>query len=213
MPVDLPTAPPARRTQEERRNTMRGVLLEATIAVLVEQGYRGTTTLAVERRAGVSRGARIHHFSNKAALLAGVADYLYDQLSDFYAEAFDGLQRRHESDFDRLRHGVRDLWEIYQRPHFTAVLELNMAARTDDELQERLLSVAKRHRELALEAAKKYFPVFSEQQSRSLIELIHASFVGMRSMSSVADPESIEIVLAALEDSAATQLARQVSPE
>ena len=88
-----------------------------------------------------------------------------------------------------------------------------MAARTDNELQERLLSVAKRHRELALEAARKYFPVFSEQQSRSLIELIHASFLGMRSMSSVADPESIEIVLAALEDSAATQLARQVSPE
>jgi AcrR family transcriptional regulator len=215
MPVELPSAPaPARRTQEERRNATRGLLLDATIATLVEQGYRGTTTLAVERRAGVSRGARIHHFANKAALLAGVADYLYEQLSDFYAEAFGGMHRRHESDLDRLRHGLRDLWAIYQRPHFTAVLELNMAARTDPELQERLLSVAERHRQLALDAAKHYFPVFEEQQSRKLIELIHAAFLGMRLHVCVAaDPECIELVLAALEDSAATQLVRQLSPE
>jgi AcrR family transcriptional regulator len=180
---------------------------------LVELGYRGTTTLAVERRAGVSRGARIHHFANKAALLAGAADYLYEQLSDFYAEAFDGVHRRHESDVDRLRHGLRDLWAIYQRPHFTAVLELNMAARTDPELQERLTSVAQRHRQLALDAAKQYFPMLTEHQARTLIELIHSAFVGMRTTSSVIDAESIEFVLAALEDSAATQLARQLKPE
>jgi AcrR family transcriptional regulator len=214
MPVELPSAPPARRTQEERRNATRGVLLDATIATLVEQGYRGTTTLAVERRAGVSRGARIHHFPNKATLLADVADHLYEQLSDFYDEAFGGPYRRLESDLDRLRHGLRDLWAIYQRPHFTAVLELNMAARTDPELQERLLSVAQRHRQLALDAAKKHFPVLAEDQSRTLIELIHASFVGMRlQMGVTADPECIEIVLAALEDSAATQLTRQLRQE
>jgi AcrR family transcriptional regulator len=212
MAVELQS--PIRRTQEERRNATRGALLEATIGVLVEQGYRGTTTLAVERRAGVSRGARIHHYANKAALLAGVADYLYEQLSDFYAEAFDGANRRHESDHDRLRHGLRDLWEIYQRPHFTAVLELNMAARTDPELQQALLAVALRHRQLALDAAHKYFPILQEQQSRTLIELIHASFVGMRmQMGVTADPECLEYVLAALEDSAATQLLRQLSSE
>jgi AcrR family transcriptional regulator len=212
MPVELHS--PIRRTQEERRNATRGALLEATIATLVEQGYRGTTTLAVERRAGVSRGARIHHFANKAALLGGVADYLYEQLSDFYAEAFDGLTRRQESDIDRLRHGLRELWEIYQRPHFTAVLELNMAARTDPELQQALLAVAHRHRQLALDAAKNYFPVLHEHQSRTLIEVIHASFVGMRmQMGVTADPESLEYVLLALEDCAATQLLRQISSE
>jgi hypothetical protein len=46
-----------------------------------------------------------------------------------------------------------------------------------------------------------------------LIELIHSAFVGMRTTSSVIDAESIEFVLAALEDSAATQLARQLKPE
>lgn len=204
--------PVARRTQEERRTATRTVLLEATIAALVEHGYRGTTTLAVERRAGVSRGARIHHFANKAVLLAAVGDYLYAELSNFYDEAFGGTRRRDESDFDRLRHGLRELWEIYQRPHFTAVLELFMAGRTDPELQEALLAVATRHRQLALDAAKRYFPILEEHQSRTLIELIHAAFLGMRLHSGVAqDRECIEYVLAALEDSVATQLMRQLS--
>jgi AcrR family transcriptional regulator len=210
----MPAAQPIqRRTQEARRTATRALLLEATIAALVEQGYRGTTTLAVERRAGVSRGARIHHFTNKAALLAGVADYLYEQLSDVYAEAFQG-DRGHETDLERLRHGLHELWSIYQRPHFTAVLELNMAARTDPELQEGLMAVAQRHRQLALEAARKYFPVLDEHQSRTLIELIHAAFLGMRLHSGVtADDECVELVLAALEDSAATQLLRKLSSE
>jgi AcrR family transcriptional regulator len=206
-----PATPTVRRTQEERRTATRGLLLEATIAALVEHGYRGTTTLEVERRAGVSRGARIHHFPNKAALLAGVADHLYEQFSEFYAEAFDGAQSG-ASDLARLRYGLHRLWAVYQRPQYTAVLELNLAARTDPELQQRLLTIAGRHRQLALDAARRYFPVLAENQARSLIELFHTAFLGMRLHGAVAaDPDSIELVLAALEDSAAHHLARPLS--
>jgi AcrR family transcriptional regulator len=212
MPV-APATAPVRRTQEERRTATRGALLDATITALVEHGYRGTTTLVVERLAGVSRGARIHHFPNKAALLAGVADYLYDQLSESYAEAFDGVHGG-ATDLERLRYGLHRLWSIYQRPHYTAVLELNLAARTDPELQQQLFTVALRHRQLALAAGKRYFPVLAEAQARSLIELIHSAFLGMRLHGAVAiDPESIEIVLAALEDTAAHHLARPFNPK
>lgn len=203
MPA-LPLTPVVRRTQEERRTATRGALLDATIAVLVELGYSNTTTLEVERRAGCSRGARIHHFSNKAALLAGAADHLYEQLSDFYAEAFGGATLQHATDLDRARHGLRELWRIYQGPHFTAALELNMAARTDRDLATRLYSVALRHRQLALDALEQYFPVLEQSEARALIELVHAAFLGMRmQIGVVADPESIEITLAALEASAA----------
>ena len=37
---------------------------------LIAHGVAGTTTLAVQRRAGVSRGALLHHFPTHAALLA-----------------------------------------------------------------------------------------------------------------------------------------------
>ncbi|HKU43045.1 MAG TPA: TetR/AcrR family transcriptional regulator, partial [Polyangiales bacterium] len=182
------------------------------ISALVDHGYRGTTTLEVERRAGVSRGARIHHFANKAALLAGVAEHLYDQLSAFYDEAFGDVPQG-ASERERVRHGLHALWSVYQRPHYTAVLELNLAARTDVELRERLYTIALRHRQLALAVARHYFPTLAEDQARSLIELVHSAFLGMRLHgAAVGDPENIEIVLAALEESAVSQLARTRTP-
>ena len=50
-----------RRTQAERTATTRAALLAATVDVLVERGYRATTTQDVARRAGVSYGALLHH--------------------------------------------------------------------------------------------------------------------------------------------------------
>ena len=44
---------------------MRARLLEATVELLVERGYAGTSTTLVSERAGVSRGAQLHHFPTK----------------------------------------------------------------------------------------------------------------------------------------------------
>ncbi|MHB1802402.1 MAG: TetR/AcrR family transcriptional regulator, partial [Actinomycetes bacterium] len=50
-------------------------ILDATLLTLVERGHAGTTTLAVQRRAGVSRGALLHYFPTRADLLvAAVSD-------------------------------------------------------------------------------------------------------------------------------------------
>ncbi|MDT5024109.1 MAG: hypothetical protein QOE61_535, partial [Micromonosporaceae bacterium] len=56
------TAKKARRTQEQRSAEMRVRLLDATIECLVEYGYAGTTTPRVAEKAGVTRGAQVHHF-------------------------------------------------------------------------------------------------------------------------------------------------------
>jgi AcrR family transcriptional regulator len=191
---------PARRTQEQRRTQTRRALLEATIATLAELGCSGTTTLAVEQRAGISRGARVHHFPSKAALLAGAVDYLYEQLSDHYADAFGDTQQR-RSERKRLHAGLHMLWSIYQRPEYTAVLELHAAARSDLELRERWRAVADRHRQLALQAAQAFFPSLGKARAESLIETIHASFVGLRLQGGItAEPRHVEQVLATLEE-------------
>ncbi|MGZ5404407.1 MAG: helix-turn-helix domain-containing protein, partial [Nocardioides sp.] len=39
---------------------MRLRLLEATVELLVERGFSGTSTTLVSERAGVSRGAQLH---------------------------------------------------------------------------------------------------------------------------------------------------------
>jgi AcrR family transcriptional regulator len=207
MPQTSPSDRP-RRTQQERRDGTRRVLIEATVACLCDRGYGGTTTLEVERRAGVSRGARIHHFPTKAALLASAVDHLYDDLSDHYESAFGADVALAE--LDRFRSGLRLLWSIFKRPAYTAVLELNMAARTDDELRACLRSVADRHRELAIEAALRFFPSLGRGRSHALIEAIHAALTGLllqRNVVETAQCEVVEeLVLGLLQDLVALQL-------
>src|SRR4051812_46618887 len=77
--VPVATRRRGRRTQEERTATMRARLLQATVDCLIDHGYAGTTTTAVVARAGVSRGAILHHFPTKADLVAAGVEYVLEQ--------------------------------------------------------------------------------------------------------------------------------------
>lgn len=152
--------------------------MEATVACLVELGYSATTTLEVERRAGASRGARIHYFPTKALLLASAVDYLYGRLGDHYEQAF-GHARAGAGDAERFGSGLQLLWSVYQQPGYAGVLELSMAARTDDELRARLEEVVERHRTFAIQAAAKYFPAIETALAEPLVDTIHATLTGL----------------------------------
>jgi AcrR family transcriptional regulator len=54
--------------------TTRAAIVQATIDALAEVGYAGTTTVDVQKRSGVSRGALLHHFGSRAELLAAAVD-------------------------------------------------------------------------------------------------------------------------------------------
>ena len=173
---------------------------------LVELGYSATTTLEVERRAGVSRGARIHHFPTKAVLLASAVDHLYRQLGDHYEQAF-GQAQPGATDAERLSSGLRVLFAVYRRPGYVAVLELSMAARTDHELRARLQEVGLRHRGLAVEAASKYFPRFPAALAERLVQFIHSTMLGvMMERNIMMDAERDEAVLALLEAAAVSHM-------
>ncbi len=58
---------------------MRTRLLDATIECLVTYGYAGTTTPRVAERAGVTRGAQIHHFRSKEDLVVAAIEHLAQQ--------------------------------------------------------------------------------------------------------------------------------------
>src|SRR5687767_6422621 len=62
--------------QEERTRAMRQRLLEACVECLVERGWSGTSTTLVSQRAGVSRGAQLHHFPTKSDLVLAAIDHL-----------------------------------------------------------------------------------------------------------------------------------------
>jgi AcrR family transcriptional regulator len=125
-----------RRTQEERSAETRARLLDATIASLVEVGYASTTTTAVCERAGVSRGAQVHHFPRKQDLVVAAVAHLAARRA---AE----LRRRAEavpdaSGANRLDALLDLVTEAFGGPLFDAALELWVAARTDAELHRSL---------------------------------------------------------------------------
>ena len=65
--------------QTERTRAMRQRLLEATVECLVELGWSGTTTTVVSQRAGVSRGAQLHHFPSKQDLVVAAVEHLAER--------------------------------------------------------------------------------------------------------------------------------------
>jgi len=116
--------------QEERTRLMRQRLLEATIELLVERGWSGTSTTLVSKRAGVSRGAQLHHFPTKNDLVLAAVEHLSDVRGRELAEAATKLPTGRR----RTRAVLEMLADHFTSPVFTAALELWVAARTDPNL-------------------------------------------------------------------------------
>lgn len=130
--------PAARRTQTERSDAMRRRLLEATIACLSAEGYSNTSVSAIVRTAGVSRGAHLHHFPSKAALMCDAARL---QMQRTYKKLGQVLLDMADSD-DRLRGLVHQAWqEVYSAPLSLASLELQVASYRDASLAQMLESL------------------------------------------------------------------------
>jgi AcrR family transcriptional regulator len=123
---------PQRRTQAERRARTRAALLDATIECLNEFGYADTTTNRIVERAGVSRGAQVHHFPTKAELVIEAVRHLSDRRR---AELLREAKRLPDEGPDRVRAALDLLWKIHTGPLFGASLELWTAARTDRDLR------------------------------------------------------------------------------
>lgn len=118
---------------------MRQRLMEATVESIVEVGWAGTSTTVVSQRAGVSRGAQLHHFPSKHDLVVGAVEYVAER-------------RREELDVDtsalpqegRTRAVLELLAGQFTSPVFVAALELWVAARTDPELLARVAPLERR---------------------------------------------------------------------
>ena len=151
-----PTRAP--RTQQQRREETRRALLDAAVQSLIEVGFARTTTLEVQRRADVSRGALLHHFPSKAELLVAAVDHLAEmrarEMKAFASQLPPERVDRH--DREAAEHGepapggdprtgaVLDLlWQCFSGTFFKVSMELRTAARTDPDLR-KVLTAAER---------------------------------------------------------------------
>jgi AcrR family transcriptional regulator len=123
-------APPLAPKQERSASTRRH-LLDAAVQELVERGYGNFTSSAVALRAGVSRGAQQHHFPHKIVLVTEAVRHLAQlQLADLRTAAQRTTRGR-----ARVERALELLFSQYNGPLFSAILELSLAARSDDGLR------------------------------------------------------------------------------
>jgi AcrR family transcriptional regulator len=145
--------------QEQRTRAMRARLLEATVELLVEKGYAGTSTTLVSERAGVSRGAQLHHFPTKQDLVVAAVKHVTEVRGAELAAAARALP----TGVRRTRAVLQMLGDHFTSPVFTAALELWVAARTDEAL---LAEVAPLERKVGRETHRLTVELLGADESR-----------------------------------------------
>ena len=116
--------------------TTRSRILDAAVECLIEHGVAGTTTLAVQHRAEVSRGALLHYFPNHASLLAATVAELVrrNERAVSQSRAASGASS------DSLQSAIEALAFAAHQPAYLAELELWAVARTDAALKQALIA-------------------------------------------------------------------------
>ena len=122
--------------------TTRARLLEAAVDSLIKIGVARTSTLQVQRRAGLSRGALLHYFPSYADLLAATVSELVSRNE----EGARRMRNKFNAYSDPLDRAVRTLAAIVGQPSYLAELELWAVARTDTALRVMLRAQERRAR-------------------------------------------------------------------
>jgi AcrR family transcriptional regulator len=175
MPAPANTTP-QRRSQAERSASTRQALLDATIACLVEDGYASTTTSRVAERACLSRGAHLHHFQTRQALVAAAMEHLAERRGEQLLAAAEQLPEGPE----RLAASLDLLWSTYASPLYQAALDLWTHARTDPELRERLAPVERDLDRQTLRLSRTLFGALAEEPGfDGLLEMAAATMRGL----------------------------------
>ncbi|GAA3615290.1 TetR/AcrR family transcriptional regulator [Nonomuraea rosea] len=102
----------ARRSQQERTRATTGALVAAARELFISDGFSATSLDAICARAGVTRGAFYHHFSNKEQIFREVYAADQKELAVVVRQAF---QARRDP-WDGMSAGCRALLEASLEP-------------------------------------------------------------------------------------------------
>lgn len=199
------------RKPQARSAATRESILDASLECLVERGYARTATADVAERAGVSRGAQLHHFPTRAGLLAATVEHLAERR---LAELGRTLERRERAG-DEIDAAVDFIWNAYSDPTAYASLELLIASRTDDDLLAHLRPVAERFERTLAQADLTLAPDSMARERRAALrKLVIATMQGLAVMRVLDDEDaSIEPVLEMLKDLCRRSLADEAKDD
>lgn len=117
--------------QAQKSASTKLQIVESALSCVVDLGYSCTTTTVIAEKAGLSRGAMLHHFPSKIDIVRAAVEHLHAKRLKAFRRAIDKLPR----DETRVRRALEAYFEHVKHPMYVAFLELWIASRTDPELQ------------------------------------------------------------------------------
>lgn len=123
-----------------RSGQTRQIALEAAIDMLYEVGYSATTTISIAKRAGISRGALMHHFGSKADIMTYVVEAVYQEEIGIYRQRFEHITEPRAY----MLALPETVWSVLSRPAGIAALEVLQGSRSDTVLAIKLRPVQQR---------------------------------------------------------------------
>ena len=106
---------------------MRARLLDATLELIIKEGWANTSTQKICQRAGVSRGAQTHHFPTRESLLIASIREMVNR----HQRHIDAQLEQSETQFT-LEDFFEFLWDAtFNDDLLTTWVEAMVAARTD----------------------------------------------------------------------------------
>lgn len=157
----------ARQTQAERSASTRQALIGATLDLLVERGWAGITSVAVCERAGLTRGAFVHHFDGLPELFAAALDARY---ADLAVEASVG------SPPVSIAELVEQTWRSVAATDFKVVIEAWLAAANDAELRAAIGPVVERFAGLVNRGRRL---VVVDDDAKTFVMTAHETILGL----------------------------------
>lgn len=137
---ELSAADPNARPQTKGEATKQRICAAAAGAIAAD-GYHRTSLTNVVQRAGVSIGALQHHFPTKEDLVVATAEYLLGRSIKWFARAKADLDEKEARDWGAFAELALRSWrEQIVTPEYGALLEIFVAARTDNSLLKRMNS-------------------------------------------------------------------------
>ncbi|MDB5672437.1 MAG: TetR family transcriptional regulator [Alphaproteobacteria bacterium] len=193
------TDPPT--LQSVKSAQTRAKLIEATIRCIVKLGYAKTTTPQVAAEAGLSRGAMLHHFQDRSALIKAAIVELHEKRLRAFRRAAD----TETHDTATL---VRIYWKQVQKPAFVAFHELALAARSNPGLARILQPLQVEFRERFNQQADVLFPEWDPDRHRFQLALTLSQTMlegmAIQRLTGAMDDAMVEPMLLLLEEQVAS---------
>lgn len=164
--------------QAERSAATRSKLIRATIATLKSLGYTATTTIEVVRRAKVSRGAMLHHFSTRAELLLATAEHILHEQELDRRDVLRTVERGEGRFFS-----ITDaMWATMQQPEAVALTEIMLGARSDPEIHAPFSRLMRDFNRRLLEGPKEVADDLGYRDGRLIRAMVRLHVAAMRGL-------------------------------